>query len=160
MEIIWNDYILATAKKFENLVYRNYFACYINSMASVGTKLYRMFFGDFVGKDEFGNKYYRSRGEKHGEGIGRPGTERRWVEYKGLAEPSKVPPYWHAWLHYMSDKIPTEGEEKDANKLYNWQKDYIPNLTGTLNSYRPLGHELNGGSRASATGDYEAWQPE
>ena len=40
-----------------------------------------------------------------------------------------------------------------------WQKPHLPNLTGTPESYRPPGHDYQGGHRAPATGDYEAWTP-
>ena len=33
-------------------------------------------------------------------------------------------------------------------------------MTGTENAYLPPGHTLEGGKRAKATGDYEAWRPE
>jgi len=53
--------------------------------------------GEFVGTDEFGNKYYRARG-----GAKHPvlGHERRWVVYNGLAEASMIPPGWHGWMHH------------------------------------------------------------
>ena len=34
-----------------------------------------------------------------------------------------------------------------------------PNHTGTNAAYLPPGHDLRGGKRDRATGDYEAWQP-
>lgn len=130
-------------------------------MANLGTKLYRIFFGEFVGEDKVGNRYYRSKKKKYGIGIGRPGTERRWVEYKkhylGVPEPSVVPAEWHAWLHHSSDKLPESGNRP---KKYKWEKDHIPNLTGTELAYRPPGHILKGGQRDKATGDYNAWEPE
>lgn len=124
-------------------------------MASLGTVLYRWFYGEFVGSDEFGNRYYRSK-KKEGEHVGRRGVERRWVEYKGQPEPSKVPPYWHGWLHYITDAVPSD---KDQRKGHKWEKPHLPNLTGTDNAYRPQGHILKGGKRAKATGDYQAWKP-
>jgi len=41
-----------------------------------------------------------------------------------------------------------------------WEKDTIPNLTGTIHAYRPKGAIARGGERQRATGDYEAWTPE
>ncbi|MEC8792576.1 MAG: NADH:ubiquinone oxidoreductase subunit NDUFA12, partial [Pseudomonadota bacterium] len=32
--------------------------------------------------------------------------------------------------------------------------------TGTRYAYRPPGHASQGGQRAKATGDYQAWTPE
>ena len=40
-----------------------------------------------------------------------------------------------------------------------WQLPHIPNTTGTEAAYRPPGHTLEGGHRARATGDYQAWTP-
>ena len=48
----------------------------------------------------------------------------------------------------------------DVQKKYPWQKDHLPNLTGTVYAYHPQGSLLRGGQRAPATGDYEPWQPE
>jgi len=41
-----------------------------------------------------------------------------------------------------------------------WEKDYVPNLTGTTAAYRPAGSLERSGVRAAATGDYEAWTPD
>lgn len=127
-------------------------------MATLGTRLFTWLHGQYVGKDELGNKYYRSRKIRRGRfEIGRPGTERRWVIYKGVAEPSLVPPYWHGWLHHVTDEAP---DEDTVKRFYAWQKPHKPNLTGTDFAYRPPGHLLQGAQREKATGDYEAWKPE
>lgn len=126
-------------------------------MARIGTLLYRIFHGELVGKDEFGNAYYRSKTKKLGAHIGRGKTERRWVEYNGIAEPSKVPPYWHGWLHHIHQNAPTEQE---MQPVYKWEKSHLPNLTGTDGAYRPSGHIASGGKRDKATGDYVAWSPD
>lgn len=97
-------------------------------MSLIATKLYGIFFGTKVGEDEFGNKYYKSK-KTLGFRVGKPNTERRWVIYKGFAEPSKVPPTWHAWLHQITDEIVKN--DKD------FIEKPIPNLTGTQNSYKP-----------------------
>jgi NADH:ubiquinone oxidoreductase subunit len=115
----------------------------------IETLLYTFLRGKLVGVDEYANRYYRGTGGKlHGK-------ERRWVVYKGKAEPSKVPPEWHAWLHHTTEKPLTE----TAAQARPWQKDHLPNLTGTPKAYRPEGHDLKGGQRAPATGDYEPWSP-
>lgn len=122
-------------------------------MATIGTLIYTWLFGTKVGTDAFGNRYYRSRKPDR---EGRWGRERRWVVYKGIDEASKVPPEWHAWLHHISDAPLTER----AGKKRPWQKPHMPNLTGTRYAYRPKGHELRGGQRPPATGDYEPWTPD
>lgn len=81
--------------------------------------------------------------------------ERRWVVYNGEPEASKVAPEWHAWLHHTTDDIPSE-----TNPLRrSWQKPYEPNLTGTDQAWHPPGHVLEGGKRAKASADYQAWSP-
>jgi NADH:ubiquinone oxidoreductase subunit len=62
-----------------------------------GTQVWTKLYGEFVGTDELGNRYYRTRGGKIDPTLG---FERRWVIYNGLAEASKVPnltgtPYAH-----------------------------------------------------------------
>ena len=88
---------------------------------TVGTYLQTLFFGKLVGKDSLGNKYFESRKGK------------RWVIYNGEVEASKIPNEWYSWMHYMSNKI-----ENDHNlKKYDWQKEHLPNQTGSENSYHP-----------------------
>jgi len=115
-----------------------------------GTFLFTWLNGERVGTDVFGNRYYRSRRKR------RYGREQRWVLYKGSNEASKVPPEWHAWLHQMVEEPLTES----AAQPRPWQKEHLPNLTGTDLAYRPSGHDRMGGKRAPATGDYEPWVPE
>jgi NADH:ubiquinone oxidoreductase subunit len=119
-------------------------------MADIGTRLYTWLNGEKVGDDQFGNVYYR------GKKAARSQREKRWVVYQGEPEASKVPPAWHGWLHHTTDAVPS-GTGPQARP---WQKEHLPNLTGTDLAYRPPGHVLQGGQRDKATGDYEAWRPE
>lgn len=116
----------------------------------VGVRLFTWLNGRPVGEDAYGNRYY-----VHKAGRKRDGREMRWVLYRGMAEASKVPPDWHAWLHHSTDALP------DAQPVaqFAWQKEHMPNLTGTPYAYRPPGHVLQGGRRERATGDYEPWTP-
>lgn len=119
-----------------------------------GTRLTIARQGRFVGRDALGNSYYEQL-----KGVGAAGPldrPRRWVTYTGLADPSKVPPEWHGWLHYTVDTPPTE--EKYVPKP--WQKPHRPNMTGTPAAYRPAGSILGTGHRPKATGDYKPWRPE
>ena len=116
---------------------------------TLGTRLYTWLRGEAVGRDAAGNRYYRATSRIQGR------KERRWVLYRGEAEASKVPPEWHAWLHFTTDRPPTE----TTPPRQPWQKEHLPNLTGTPAAYRPPGHPLEGGRRAPATGDYEPWSP-
>ena len=106
----------------------------------------------FVGEDEFGNRYYRTRGGKIDPTLL---MERRWVIYNGEAEASSVPPSWHGWLHHTVDVPPTEERYQPRP----WQKPHRPNLTGTPGAHRPTGSTLAQGRRPKATGDYKAWNP-
>ena len=106
----------------------------------------------FVGEDEFGNRYFEAKTTKESY----DGRKRRYVTYKGYAEPSKIPAEWHGWLHYTFDEPPTvEPLTRRA-----WEIDHVPNLTGTAMAYRPKGSIARGGERQKATGDYQAWKPE
>src|SRR5262249_17007120 len=73
--------------------------------ATFGTLLWTSLYGEPVGEDEFGNRYYRTRGGKIDPTLG---YERRWVIYNGTAEASIVPPSWHGWLHHTVDTPPTQ----------------------------------------------------
>jgi NADH:ubiquinone oxidoreductase subunit len=117
---------------------------------TIGTWLHTKLSGQRVGKDAFGNAYYVSRKAT------KTGKPKRWVMYHGMAEPSKVPPMWHAWLHYMTDVLPTESTAPS----YHWQKEHVPNLTGTKHAYKPKGDLSAGGRRDASTSDYSAWNPE
>jgi NADH:ubiquinone oxidoreductase subunit len=120
----------------------------IRRLSQLGTHLQTCFCGSKVGQDKFGNKYYRDR--KTTKGV----RERRWVMYAGEPEASKVPPEWHIWLHHTADApIP---EQSPLHK--SWQKPYQQNQSGTEAAYFPPGYE--GGKRAKATGDYQAWRPD
>jgi len=119
-------------------------------MATIGTQLYTWWKGEPVGEDEFGNRYFQEKGVDEGR------WRRRWVLYKGKPEASKVPPDWHAWLHRTIAEPPS----REPLPAKPWEKEHLPNLTGTRAAYLPPGHVLRGGERAPATGDYEAWRPE
>tara|TARA_B100002049_G_C15866014_1_gene285420 strand:+ start:138 stop:497 length:360 start_codon:yes stop_codon:yes gene_type:complete len=88
---------------------------------TLGTRIQTIFFGKFVGKDSFGNKYYENKSGK------------RWVIYNGEVDASKISDEWYSWMHFIKNRI-----EKSTNfKKYKWQKDHLPNQTGTNKSYHP-----------------------
>ena len=105
--------------------------------------------GKFVGQDAYGNRYFRRKPR------GGSKRERRYIVYKHGTEASNIPPEWHGWMHHQTDTVPA------ADNPYRqpWQKPHQPNMTGTTEPYLPKGHQLRGGKRAKATGDYEAWKP-
>jgi NADH:ubiquinone oxidoreductase subunit len=123
--------------------------------ANLGTRIYCWLRGEQVGSDQFGNRYYREKGggKVHADSLRK---ERRWVIYAGEVEASRVPAEWHAWLHHTTQDLPPEGGPAKRP----WQKEHLPNLTGTAAAYRPPGHILQGGQRDKATGDYEPWVPD
>jgi NADH:ubiquinone oxidoreductase subunit len=108
-----------------------------------GTRFYTWRYGDFVGEDALGNRYYQG------------GDGRRWVQYNGIAEASVIPSGWHGWMHYRTD-IPPSQEEYTPRE---WQKPHLPNLTGTAMAYYPKGSLSNPQDRPRVDGDYEAWRP-
>lgn len=120
---------------------------------TLGTLLFTRRFGVEVGQDEFGNRYFRERGGKDWR------TERRWVLFRDMGDVevdgSMVPPGWHGWLNHAREKAPSE----EPLVVKRWEKDHIPNLSGSPEAYVPQGHARRGGRRAPATGDYEAWRP-
>ena len=106
---------------------------------TIGTRLHTFFFGNFVGKDEFGNKYYSSSKGK------------RWVVYKNNIEASKIPPEWHLWIHHLIKNIPTENKNK-----FSWQKRHVENLTGSKEAYRPAGSLIS--KEKKNMRKYETWK--
>lgn len=112
---------------------------------TLGTRLFTSRNGQRVGEDAAGNQFYKTADGK-----------RRWVIYAGEAEASNVSPDWHGWLHHTFDDAPdAEGLPRKP-----WEKDHIPNMTGTALAYRPPGSVLTDTPRAATGGDYDAWKPE
>ena len=85
-----------------------------------GTFLLTIFYGKFVGKDQYGNKYYKSKKDK------------RWVIYFDDIEASKITNDWYLWIHHTVDELP-----KLETKKHDWEKKHSENLTGSINSYKP-----------------------
>ena len=87
-----------------------------------GTFLKTLLYGTYVGKDEFGNKYYKSR------------KNERWVVYFSNIEATKISSDWYMWIHHTVDKTPNEND----TKKHSWQKSHLENQTGSNNSYKPI----------------------
>jgi len=102
-----------------------------------GTFLKTLFFGKYVGSDEHGNKYYKSK------------RDERWVVYAKDIEATKITSNWYLWMHRTIDKIP-DGEVK---KKYSWQKRHLENQTGTSNSFKPVKI-----SKKNIKKKYETWK--
>ena len=86
-----------------------------------GTFLKTLFFGNYVGKDELGNKYYKNK------------QDERWVIYSDNIEATKITSDWFMWMHHTVDKIPDKTDKK-----YIWQKKHKENKTGSKDSYQPV----------------------
>ncbi|WP_454917477.1 NADH:ubiquinone oxidoreductase subunit NDUFA12 [Xanthobacter sediminis] len=119
---------------------------------TLGTLWWTKRYGEFVGEDELGNRYYRTRGGAIDPTLG---FERRWVIYPGYAEASSIPPGWWGWIHHRVDTPPS----KESYAPREWQKPHLANLTGTAGAYHPKGSVLATGHRPRVTGDYQAWAP-
>ena len=115
----------------------------------IGTKIYTWFYGQFVGRDDFGYKYYCNSKNFKSE------SAKRWVIYKGEIEASKIPPHWHAWLHKTVNVPPINYSHKHI-----WQKKHIANMTGTVKAYFPNSHPLSrSNNKKNSKKDYEKWKP-
>lgn len=97
-----------------------------------------------IATDDFGNTYYVHRLKRTSLG-----KARRLCLYKGIVESSKVPPVYHAWLHYATDDLPIHVIQSHAPA----RKGHLPNLTGT---------RFANTSRANTTAErtwYQKWKP-
>ena len=102
-----------------------------------GTFLKTLFFGKLVGRDMYGNMYYKNK------------KDERWVIYKDNIEASKITSEWFLWMHHTLNEPP-----KSEKKKYLWQKEHLENQTGTNNSYKPnFISKLN-----SAKKKYDTWK--
>ena len=59
-----------------------------------------LFTGKYVGKDKYGNKYYRNKNDE------------RWVVYSNEIEATKIVSDWYLWMHHTIDKIQVKILEK------------------------------------------------
>ena len=105
---------------------------------TVGTFLYTLFKGKYVGSDDFGNKYYINS------------KDRRWVIYKNNVESTQISSEWHLWIHFLTKNIPTN------KKKFDWQITHQENLTGTLKAHKPEG-SLSADSKKNMR-KYETWK--
>ena len=113
----------------------------------LATRLFTKFFGEEIGSDELGNKYYR-------RDYGPRTREKRWVIYRDKPDGSAVPPEWQGWLTHTS-KIPPN----EQPILKDWMVEHRPNQTGTNQAYKPLGTTFSGHTEISR-GHYEPWTPD
>ena len=105
-----------------------------------GTQVWTSLYGELVGEDEFGNRYYRTKGGKIDPTLG---FERRWVIYNGVAEALDCAAVL-AWLAASHRRRAADAGEGHAAP---WWKPHRPNLTGTPGAHRPTGSTLAQGRR-------------
>ena len=102
-----------------------------------GTFLKTLFYGKYVGKDKFKNKYYKSK------------KDERWVVYSSNIEATKISSEWYLWIHHTVNKIP----DQNIKKKYLWQKEHLENQTGSNNSHKPVKIKRNDIQKK-----YETWK--
>ena len=73
--------------------------------ATFTTWLSTFLYGEFVGEDQYGNKYFHKRQKRDKTS---PHWERRsrWAIYNGVTEASAIPPEWNAWLQHTESDAP------------------------------------------------------
>jgi len=104
-----------------------------------------------VGKDAQANRYFEEK-----KPSGADGRLRRWVVYHGVAEGSRVPADWHGWLHHTFEEPPTVAPLHRRA----WEKDHLPNMTGTPLAYHPKGSLVLPEDQRRADKGYESWTPD
>ena len=107
-----------------------------------GTRLWSYIYGHEVGRDEKNNRYFRNKTDT-----------KRWVIYQGEIDSSMTNPEWNNWLRYTSKDIPKE------TKKYFWQKNHIPNQTGTQIAYMPKSDQGSSITKKQKSLGYEKWKP-
>ena len=102
-----------------------------------GTFFKTLLTGKLVGKDNFGNKYYKNKNDE------------RWVAYSNEIDATKITSEWYLWMHHTTNNIPNP--QKDSKK-YAWQKDHKENKTGTNERYKPIKI-----AKVKVNKKYESW---
>ena len=74
---------------------------------------------------------------------------------KSMLEAKHVHRSFHWWFFQLPD-LP----EKALPPIRKFQQKPTPNLTGTMEAFRPDGALGSGKLRPASTGDYEPWIPE
>ena len=91
-----------------------------------------------IGSDSLGNAYYQS--------ITKKGKVIRWVLYRKGKDPTTLPPSWAAWLQSTTLSAPKIIQAKS------WQKERLPNLSGTDKAHKP--------EQSNDSHGYQAWTPQ
>ena len=102
-----------------------------------GTLLKTLFTGKLVGRDEYGNRYYKNKNDE------------RWVVYSSEIEATKITSDWYLWMHHTINNIP----DVKSEKKYKWQKKHLENKTGTNEKYKPIKIKKNNVQKK-----YDTWK--
>nr|XP_018908911.1 PREDICTED: probable NADH dehydrogenase [ubiquinone] 1 alpha subcomplex subunit 12 [Bemisia tabaci] len=108
----------------------------VKQNGGVTGSLYKLFrqdelkWGELVGEDKFGNKYYKNDYYFYGRNRWVEYNDKVWLDYDG----SQVCPEWYGWLHYKTDYLP---HEDPGRPVYPWMQDHTQNLSGTRQQYIP-----------------------
>lgn len=86
-------------------------------------------FGELVGEDKYGNKYYKNNYYFYGRNRWVVYNRDTFLEYDG----SMIPAEWHNWMHYVCDDPPTT----NPRVSHRWMIDHKENLSGTNKAYVP-----------------------
>ena len=102
-----------------------------------GTLLKTLFTGKLVGRDEYGNRYYKNKNDE------------RWVVYSSEIEATKITSDWYLWMHHTINNIP----DVKSEKKYKWQKKHLENKTGTNEKFKPIKIKKNNVQKK-----YDTWK--
>ncbi len=120
-----------------------------------GTQFWTWLYGELVGEDELGNRYFRTKGGKIDPTFSLRATlgdlQRR---HRSLLDRAAL----LARLAPSHRRRAASTQEKVTPRP--WWKPHRPNLTGTPGAHRPTGSTLAQGRRPKATGDYKPWNQE
>ncbi len=105
------------------------------------------FYGEFVGIDSQGNKYYEAKNNSDKEG-------QRWVMFSRKCDASNISSAWQHWLTHSVSLSPSQ----KSRKAYPWQKPRLPNLTGSSNAYLPPGN-IKSEAGLNKINYYQPWTP-
>ena len=113
----------------------------INNLPTI---IFSLFFGQKVGTDYFGNQYY----------VHKKNASRRWVLYGKDLDPTAISVEWQMWLSSNTNETP---QKIDASLF--WQKDRLPNQTGSHKAYHPRSKDYNKNSSQKANIKNTVWKP-
>ena len=114
---------------------------------NLGTLIYSFFYGKKVGEDKNGNKFY----------IHKFNFKRKWVIYNKVVDPTSLKVAWQLWLTNNKKEVPSDIND---NKIYMWQKEKVPNYSGTKNSYHPKKYKNLSQKNKKSKSLKEIWSPE